>query len=370
MAEHLKTQDVVAIETLTVEETKDLVFELKAVELNTLDDIEERYNGPDRKRHFVKAWIDRDKDASWEKLVSGLKQIEKMVLADKVKSEYCSASKNELVPISSDLPLQPVGTPPSQLAPAIPGNHAALSSPPVQERALVVRAQIKHFKDLFSDLVVEAQVSLSEAENNDGTFLIKVCTHVLALPVSKKALHIKFFRESEDEILGAKNVQKIIAILNRYCDYSNHEVIFCIATKYCKHGVITKIQEYQKSFTDFEVNTTVDIYLQAISALPQGEICKGFTRMTMKIKKPPFACSLYDIRQLKESIAEEASLHSYSVYIDSKQEGSVHVVLCVPPQAAGLIAVVMTAEFQDKHSLIDVTMDGKEINKYVVRIAF
>ena len=72
---------------------------------------------------------------------------------------------------------------------------------------------------------------------------------------------------------------------------------------------------YRDSLIAFEKSTTVDMYLCAISAHPGGEIMKAFIRMTMKINKPSSECTLYEIRQLKESIQEEAALQSYAIYI-------------------------------------------------------
>ena len=237
-----------------------------------------------------------------------------------------------------------------------------------QEKIVIVKEQIASFKWKFSHLMVDVQMSLSVAEKKDNTFLAKFCMHVLALPVSKKPMHKSFFRESEDEILGAKSSKKIVAILNRYCDYSNYEIIFCIVREYCDDHLKENILEYQETFTKFEIDTTIEIYVQAISVRPGSEICKEFTRMAMKINKLPSECNLHEIRQLKESIAEEASIHSYSVYIERKQEGSVRVVLRIQPEAVGLIAAAMTTEFQNKHNLSNVTIEGKEIQAYVVRV--
>ena len=76
-----------AISQLTVEETRDLVFQM-GVELNTLDDIATQYHGENRKQHYVKAWLDTDPDASWDKLVTGLRKINKNVLATEIESEH------------------------------------------------------------------------------------------------------------------------------------------------------------------------------------------------------------------------------------------------------------------------------------------
>ena len=72
---------------------------------------------------------------------------------------------------------------------------------------------------------------------------------------------------------------------------------------------------YRNSLIVLEKVTTVDVYLHAISAPPGGKIYAGFMRMMMKINKPASECTLHEIRELKESIEEEADLESYAVYV-------------------------------------------------------
>ena len=95
----------------------------------------------------------------------------------------------------------------------------------------------------------------------------------------------------------------------------------------------------------FEISTTVDVYLKAISALPDGEICRGFTRMAMKINKEISECTLHEIRRQKEAIAENASVHSHSVYIGDVAESSALVQLRVHPACAEMVLAAVTPDF-------------------------
>ena len=81
--------------------------------------------------------------------------------------------------------------------------------------------------------------------------------------------------------------------------------------------------KYRDSLIIFEKSTTVDVYLCAISARPGGKLRRAFIRMTMKLNKPPSACTLYEVRELKESNEEEASLEAKTMYIETPGEGSI-----------------------------------------------
>ena len=116
--------------------------------------------------------------------------------------------------------------------------------------------------------------------------------------------------------------------------------------------------------------TTVNVYLHAISAHPKSKIFKGFAQMVLKINKSIYVCTLHEIRQLKEAIASNASLHSYSMYIGNTEAGSVCVGFRFPRGCGWWVACVMTAEFRETHNLMEVTIDGYDITSHesMVRI--
>ena len=354
-----------ALETVSVEETRELVFHL-GVPLNVLDDIASLYGGANRKHHFVQKWLDMFPDASWETLASGLRQIKKNTLAADV--EFTHVPK--VAGCSSEPPTL-VSTASVNLSPAVIFDYSGSDAPPAERAStpslLVarVKASIEHFENEFSNLVSDTRASLCEKEDKDKTFLDKFRDHLFYLPVLQKPPHARFFERYEDDILDARSIRKLFAILRRHCNYSNYEIIFHVVKKFC-HELQKRMLGYRDSLIDFEMITTVDIFLLAISARPGGEIHTGFTRMVMKINKPASVCTLYEIRELKESIAEKASVHSYSMYIENPEEGSVRVVVWVSEVAVFGVALALTADFKQKHSLSDVLVGETHLASYLV----
>ena len=88
--------------------------------------------------------------------------------------------------------------------------------------------------------------------------------------------------------------------------------------------------------------TTVAVYLHAISALPEGNVCDGFTQMALKVDKPTSTCTLHEVRQLKETTANKAPVHSYRVFIQGLAKGSVLVQLCVHPDCSQMVFNAIT----------------------------
>ena len=365
------TRDVVkALKALNLEKTRNLVFHL-GVPPTALDDIEKEFSGDTRKQKYVEKWLDVDTSASWEKLVSELREIDMHVLATEVKSEYKTAepATNINTPFSVPTQFQQQISAPAQLEaatfPITPTNN---QPPAVNEaRVAVVRASINNFKELFTDLTVDLEFELVQMESQDYVFFKRFQRYLLALNVAKEGVHVSFFRRKENDIRNTKEVESLFPILNHYCNYSNYEIIFIVVRKFCTAPLQQRALEYKDSHIEFEKNTTVDIYLSAISAPPKGNIFIGFTNMVMKIDKPSNICKLYEIRLLKESIALNASLHSHSMYIEVPEEGSVRVVLRFPEECGWSVAGVITAEFMETHRLSDVTFDGEDLEAYQVR---
>ena len=382
------TLDVVtAIQRLSVEKTRELVFRL-GVQDYVLDNIDIQYGGTTRNIKYVEAWLDRDTDASWGKLVSGLRGIGMNVLAKEVEFTYMSKGEEATVPTTSSAP-HISATPPPQLSVDTPAQSDAAPLPPTvttttetakshvpavnpslspavnMERVAQVRAEIENFEEEFSNLKSDTREFLSDKESQNPKFLARFRDHLLDLPVSKRAVHSKFFDQKEKEILKAENIENIFAVLRPYCNYSNYDIILHLVKKFCDAVLKKRMLDYRDSLESFEKATNINLFLCAVSTHQEGAVYQAFSRMVARINKPATKCSLYEIRQLKESLARDSYIHPYSVFIDEGMaESSVLVVLRIPPSCVVWVGVAMTPDFMQAHHLTDVSIDGKDITFY------
>ena len=364
----LTPRDVVnALQTLSDDQTKELFFQLK-VPLHTLGNIEKDHKGNMRKIHYVQAWYDGDEGASWDRIVSGLRQIGLKTVAERLATQHglsvapASVDVNQSSHQMTPPVVVPSGPPASGPAAGELCPVATPSSPtPSTDRVSQVRDDIERFDDTFSDLMFEARSELCLKESVDPSFLDKFCDRLLGLSVAKKATHTKFFRESEDEILEAKSMLKVFAILKRYCSYRNYEILQHIVNKFCKPALQQKMQEYCQSLEKFEKATPVDVYLAAIPDEANEELEKAFSKMVMRIDKPASECTLYDIRKLNEAIIQGSSLSSHSIYISSVADKCVEVVVRFPSSAVGWVLSAMTLAFMHTHLLSEVAVDGRQL---------
>ena len=418
----LKLVNVVnALQKLTLNQTKNLALQL-GVELNVLIDIESEEKGETRRAHYIQAWLDIDTEASWEKIIVALNQIGMKVVAARVTSQYLPKSQESIpsgqssdpTPLSVPVASYPGSTqyttsdptPPQVQAPE--SGNAQLSVPTTQPphnkatpqpitpevdpespddtpqhltpevdpesppddipqpitpevdpvKVAQAKATIEHLEDSFSDIISDTCEELCEKESKDPKFFNKFRTKLLFLPVAKKRIHVKFFHDSEDEIIHAENVQKLLAILNRYCNWSNYEILLHLVNKFCE-ATKSSMMKYCSEIESFEITTTVDVYLVATSA--SAELSLVFSKMVLKMNKKTSSCSLHDIRKFNEALSEKASLAPHSVYIQAIGPGSVVVELRFPPSAVGWVLAAMTPDFLHTHNLIEVTVDGQPL---------
>ena len=378
MSTNLSPQQVVkALEVLSNDETTELVFFL-GVHANVLKDIEK---GKTFKIYAIQAWLDKDTGASWEKIISGLIGIKKHVLAKKVAKQHCPQSLYVATPSSdpsqpaSVLTTQPVTTP-APVTPAIPSSVATTSadvpeqspntatsehtpSVAVDMRSVAnVKATIRRLEKTFLRLIARTQSDLCKKEKLNEEFLSEFRIYLLNFPVAKKAAHVKFFRENEDDILQARDTNKLIAILSRYWSYRNYEILSEIVDSFCE-SLQESMQQYCQSLEEFEKATAIDIFLVAISACQ--ELSLAFAKMAVKINKPAPVCTLHEVRKLKDALTEKASLRSYGMYIESMSESSVVLVLRFPESCVGWIVAALTCEFLQEHLLSDVVVNGEKL---------
>ena len=178
-----------------------------------------------------------------------------------------------------------------------------------------VKVTIRELRKTFSVLHARTVIELTEMEGRDKMFLEMFRSRVLLLPLRKATLHVKFFDTNEDDILTAENTRKILAILSRYVDYRNFEILYYIIVYFCSSQLVEAMQQFCKMLEEFETATTVDVYLRAIPDEVDEELLNGFSEMVVKIDKPESQCTLFEIRQLNKAIILKSTLCSHSVYI-------------------------------------------------------
>ena len=256
---------------------------------------------------------------------------------------------------------QPLALPPPSTSTTTTTVARSLTRQPSFWALEKVKATILSLEDQFSELISDTENEICEKERSNCKFLQKFRNRILSLPVAKKHLHVRFFRENEDDILSAKDTQKIVAILCRYIDYRNYEILPHIITRFCTAPLRESMQNYRVSLEAFEMHTAVDVYISAVPDEMNEELERGFSQMVLKIDKPASQCTLHEVRKLNEAIITTSGLESHSVYIGSVAKNCVMVSVSFPSSAVGWVLSAMTPNFMTTHCLSEVALDGQQL---------
>ena len=203
---------------------------------------------------------------------------------------------------------------------------------------------------------------MSKKEAEDKVFLQQLRSHLLLLPVRRATLHVKFFDTNERDIIKATDTETILAILCRYVDYRNCEILLHIVFDFCEEPLQERMRKYSEMLEEFEISTTVEVYKKAIPNEVDEELINGFSQMVVKINKPESQCSLHEVRQLNKAIIKKSSLCSHSIYIGAVSTNCVVVKFNFPSSAVGWVLAAITPEFMATHHITEVAVDGRRLS--------
>ena len=378
----LSPQNVAAaLRELSVEQTTELVVHL-GVQIKVPDGIALQNSGVNHKIHSIQAWLDSDTHASWEKLVSGLKQIGMSTVAESVESTFaamveapatvCTSASVTVPPVqavTSPAPLEathvtqvPASEIPTSVQSFTPSLNPSQPSTVTTDRTVEVKAKIEQFKEEFANIKADVISSLHGKGNQDPKFFSTFRNHLLELPVSERATHAQMllFCENEKEILEARDIQDLCTIICCYCNFSNYEIIFHLIRNFCEGALKSRMFCYYESLITFEKATTIDLYSRAIPAL-DSEVPETFAKVVVEIDRSSSVYTLHKVRQFTEALAKIAYLHPYTIYIESVSKSSVLVVLRIPPSSVRLVRTTITLNFAKEHHLKRVVLDGLHV---------
>ena len=255
MASKLSEKDVVnALHGLSDDEASRLFYHL-GLPVHTLANIKSNHSGEMLIILCVHEWYKGDLEASWGKLVAGLRHIEMDVLAKKLAIQHNietpTSVTNNLTsdpinpPQDSDITQSPESNPTQPPSSVVSTAHPAIATPnsapsdPVQSSAPTthpaavtndpfqqVKEEMEQFQENFTSMMSMMCLALCKKESEDSEFFIEFRDYLLFLPLSKRVTHSKFFDEREDDIIKAESIRK--ASGTQICDVILHMSVITV----------------------------------------------------------------------------------------------------------------------------------------------
>ena len=204
-------------------------------------------------------------------------------------------------------------------------------------------------------------------------FVEKLRVTLTTLPVSRRFKHLHFLREQSHHIMQANNVDEIFKILDDFWDYTDFTLLQHLVEKFGEEALKKEMSEYVAALEQFEKRTTIQESNTASSSnrYPRRNINEipfeylyDFSTVDLQLHRDPAVYTLYNARQLEESLAKRACLEPYAVRLQRVRPSSVAITLMCPRVALELILEALEKDFLETHQIVSVTIDEKPLEEY------
>ena len=329
----------------------------KLKEFGSLPTIEER------KLAMLQFWLDTDLQASWEKLLCGLKKMGLNRIVQDIQREYQVHPNHQAdippVPPSHQADIPPVPAQSEHVASAAP----SLSPPQTSvERKREVQREIDTLKGMYDDLLMKTVESFKEKHAETPTFLSRLRTSIAVLPSSLKDEHIHFLKENSSEIAKAASVDELFIIVSCYSDVFNYSLVAHIIRRFGDDKLREDLQNYTAEFQAFCSRTNLADFVAAHTG--SHEIPPDFSELVLKMGPQWEIHTLKDLEEFHKTLKRRSFLTSYAVRLMRGKTGSIFLIWSVPRTCSDFLVSSLDHHFLEQCNIEGVTIDGEDLEEY------
>ena len=230
-----------------------------------------------------------------------------------------------------------------------------------------VASKALQLQDQFVGVLTNAKI---EFRSKPVGFVEKLRVTLTTLPVSRRFEHLHFLRDHSDQIMKANSVDEIFKILDRYWDYTDYALLQHLVERFGEEALKKEMSEYVAALEQFEKRTTIQESNTASSSsrYPKRKhdesYLYNFSTVDLQLHRDPAVYTLYEARQLEESVAKRACLEPYAVRLKRVRPSSVTITFMCPRVALELILEALEKDFLEAHQIVSVTIDEKPLEEY------
>ena len=363
MSDPPRLKDIAAaLSKLPWSEVKAMSVQLN-MELSTLTQIEQQYGTfSDRMLHSMDTWLRSDPEASWARIVAALNTIGETALAATIERQHCHPIVRETSPISlvGQLSSSPSGLMAETTQPqSVPAPHTTATALPDSERVQRVAHEATQLQDQFVRVLTHTEIAFTEKPPG---FLFQLQITLTTLPLSNKFKRLCFLETKKQEIEDAKSVSEIFKILRCHWNYGDYALLQRLVQEFGHSAIQSEMGEYVVALERFEKETTIQDFSRAKPG--DRDAPYDFSRAVLQLNKDPSKCTLYEVRQLVESLATSMCLDQYVMFLSGHSIGSVIIKLAFPRVVLDLIISALNKAFWETHQIVSVTIDKKPVEEY------
>ena len=268
---------------------------------------------------------------------------------------------------SLTLPISPSPSPspqpppqPSQLSTTqphdLPGWQPRVVTETKQEKIRRIREEASELETQFVSVLDQVEFCFSVKESECETFLLKFRITLKNLPISKKFEHTKFLEDKREAIQKASSVSEIFELLHKYWNYTDFALLRHLINKFGDEDTKEMMERYISSLETFEKQTTIKDYEDATGE--RKKVPWGYSEAAFEVQgvKNPSEYTLYEVRQIIQSLAQQSTLEPYVPMIKKARIGSLVITIALPPPALELLQQALYKEFLDTLNIVSVTV--------------
>ena len=237
--------------------------------------------------------------------------------------------------------------------------QATATALPDSERVQKVAHEASQLQDQFVRVLTHTKIRLSR---KPVEFLAELQMTLTDLPLSNKFKRLHFLETEKQEIENAKSVPEIFTILRRHWNYGDYALLQRLVQEFGDSALQSEMGEYVAALERFEKGTTIQDFSRAKPG--DRDAPYDFSKAVLQLNKDPSKCTLYEVRQLVESLATSACLDQYVMFLSGHFSGSVIIKLAFPRVALDLIISALNKAFQETHQIVSVAIDEKPLEEY------
>ena len=223
-----------------------------------------------------------------------------------------------------------------------------------QEKIRRIREEASELDTQFVSVLDQVEFCFSVRESECKTFLPKFRITLKNLPISKKFEHMKFLEDKREAIQKASSVSDIFELLRQYWNYTDFALLRHLINKFGDEDTKEMMDRYISSLEKFEKQTTIQDYEDATGK--KEEVLRGFVEAAFEVQgtKDPSDYTLYEVRQIIQSLAQQTSLEPYVPMLKKARIGSLVITIALPRPALELLQQALYKEFLDTLNIVSV----------------
>ena len=225
-----------------------------------------------------------------------------------------------------------------------------------QEKIRRIREEASNLETQFVSVVGQAEFCFSVRESECKTFLPKFRITLKKLPISKKFEHMKFLEDKREAIQKASSVSDIFELLRQYWNYTDFALLRRLINEFGDEDTKEMMERYISSLETFEKQTTIKDYEDATGE--RKEVPWHFIEAAFEVQgvKNRSEYTLYEVRQIVQSLAQQSTLEPYIPMIKKARIGSLVITIALPCPALELLQQALYKEFLDTLNIVSVTI--------------